>query len=571
MARTVIAGALVATICASIVPSVRADDPVASFPADRDDPSGSPAPIGPEVSSGGPTQAPPPAMTRTVGDAPRAWQRHRMTIDDVSLSIAEAGAGPPLLLLAGEGMAADRWDPAVIRALGSRRHVIAFDYRGTGSSGGPRIGATPVSVLAADAAAIVRGLGLERVDILGWSLGASVAMQLALDEPDLVARLVLVAPDVGVRGSLSGTEVAEALSYGDREAERLMFGEDTAALASWKARRDRRSDCCRWVPADVVEGQIETRMAWAASDEADRVTAIRAPTLILHGTADELVPARNAIELAQRLRYASVRLVPGLAHGVPLADPMGFDGYVEAFLSQQSDAPVTTMGTPRADDDGLARRIAEWRSGALDASDGLEGPDDTVAASGIASCHGEPEGRCPGDGPPSTRRAPVRTYHGILLGAFRTQGSAILAVGFTGRSQDRFVAWFRLGAALDGPVEIQRTDTLATPESGRFLVTAQQGLRRLQGAIGHPIALYVPADGIGAVSDPGAGPVSAGLSATRELADAAKPAERRLHRYIWSRTTGADLDVQEPGQIGWDPGDVDPDALPAVMFVATTR
>src|SRR5213593_4041996 len=97
--------------------------------------------------------------------------------------------GVPVIFLNHLAAELDRWDPRVVDGIASRRRVIAFDNRGVGASEG----ATPNSVaaMAQDAVAFIRALGLEQVDLLGFSLGGFISQVIAQEEPRLVRKVIL--------------------------------------------------------------------------------------------------------------------------------------------------------------------------------------------------------------------------------------------------------------------------------------------------------------------------------------------------------------------------------------------
>src|SRR5262245_7069597 len=112
------------------------------------------------------------------------------TADGVEYAYRETGDGAvPLILLQHFRGNLDSWDPALVDALASDRRVVAFDNRGVGAS----TGATPATVaeMARDALSFLDALDLDRVDLLGFSLGSFVAQEITLIRPDLVRRLVL--------------------------------------------------------------------------------------------------------------------------------------------------------------------------------------------------------------------------------------------------------------------------------------------------------------------------------------------------------------------------------------------
>lgn len=95
----------------------------------------------------------------------------------------------PLVLLNHWGAVLDNFDPRIIDGLASTRRIIATDYRGIGAS--DDTAPATVSEMANDAIAVIRALGFDKVDLLGFSLGGFVAQEIALSAPDLVRRLIL--------------------------------------------------------------------------------------------------------------------------------------------------------------------------------------------------------------------------------------------------------------------------------------------------------------------------------------------------------------------------------------------
>ena len=132
-----------------------------------------------------------------------AWKdtpTQKLDVGGTTFAFRELGpkGGTPLVFLHHFTAVLDDWDPRVMDGLAAHRHVIAFDNRGIGTSGGkaPRT----LVAIAADAAAFIRTLGHEQVDLLGFSIGGGVAQEVALNYPDLVRRLILAGPAIAVAG-----------------------------------------------------------------------------------------------------------------------------------------------------------------------------------------------------------------------------------------------------------------------------------------------------------------------------------------------------------------------------------
>lgn len=105
------------------------------------------------------------------------------------LEVTETGQGEPLLLICGTTQSHRLWAP-LLPAFSAWHRVVSYDHRGIGNSERGE-GSVGTASLAEDAAALLGELGVERAHVLGWSLGSTVAQELALQHPKRVATLVL--------------------------------------------------------------------------------------------------------------------------------------------------------------------------------------------------------------------------------------------------------------------------------------------------------------------------------------------------------------------------------------------
>jgi len=243
------------------------------------------------------------------------------------------GAGEPLLLVHGLGYARWGWEP-VVEGLAGGHEIVLFDNRGIGesdASGGPY----SVRMMAQDAVAVLDAAGLERAHVLGTSLGGMVAIQLALDWPDRVDRLVLACTTPGGAAAAPMPERTVRLM---QEAPALP--PDVALLRFVENAFAPDPD-----PA-VVERIMKHRLAtaqppaaWAAQAAAgaafdlwDRVPEIRARTLVLTGDEDAVVDPRNSELLAQQIPGARLDAFPGTGHLFFWEQPQRFVEVVTEFL-----------------------------------------------------------------------------------------------------------------------------------------------------------------------------------------------------------------------------------------------
>src|SRR4051794_32077457 len=161
-------------------------------------------------------------------------------VDGVTFTYRELGTGTgvPVVFLHHLMAVLDDWDPRVIDGIAASHRVIAFDNRGVGATGGSVPGT--VEEMGRDAIAFIRAMGLEQVDLLGFSLGGGVAQMVALQAPDLVRRIILAGTGPRGAGDLDamtkivvGAYIRSALTLNDARAF-LFFPRDAAGKQAAK-------------------------------------------------------------------------------------------------------------------------------------------------------------------------------------------------------------------------------------------------------------------------------------------------------------------------------------------------
>jgi pimeloyl-ACP methyl ester carboxylesterase len=251
----------------------------------------------------------------------------------VRIAWERRGAGAALLLIHGLGYARWGWEP-IVDGLADSHEVVLFDNRGIGDSDAPP-GPYSAQVMAEDAVAVLEAAGLERSHILGTSLGGMVALQLALDQPDRVDRLVLACATPGGAAAAPMPE----------RTKRLM-AEAPALPAEVALRRFVENAFGPNPDPEQIERIMEHRLAtaqqpaaWAAQAAAgasfdvwERVGEIRAPTLVLTGDADAVVDPRNSQLLADRIPGARLEVFDGAGHLFFWEEPERFVDLVTEFL-----------------------------------------------------------------------------------------------------------------------------------------------------------------------------------------------------------------------------------------------
>ncbi|MHB8324162.1 MAG: alpha/beta fold hydrolase [Candidatus Dormibacteria bacterium] len=244
----------------------------------------------------------------------------------VRLAVHEVGSGRPLLLIPGLGTDhhAFGWN---IAAMAERWRCLVLDQRGIGGSD-----ATPgpytMDQLADDAARVIAELEPAGAAVFGVSMGGIVAQHLALRHPSLVTSLVLGCTGPGghlaVRADPSDTRL---LLGGDAREPGLAYRAACQVLyeRGWRERHPEViEDAVRWRATHPVRAGVFGAQ-WAAirgHDTGGQLGQIGAPTLVLHGTSDVVMPPGNGAILAQRIPGARLEWLPGRGHMFFQEDPL---------------------------------------------------------------------------------------------------------------------------------------------------------------------------------------------------------------------------------------------------------
>jgi len=237
--------------------------------------------------------------------------------DGVRIHYEVHGSGDSVLLIMGLGSNAYGWY-RTIPWLSERYEAIAFDNRGTGRSGVPE-GAYSIAQMAADAAAVLDAAGHDSAHVVGASLGGMIAQRFALLYPQRLRSLVLVCTTPGGPHAVrTSDEVMAALVQGGEDPSTVyrrnawfLYGDDTRTNHPERIEED--IEYRSKIPTSPTGyfGQIQAAMS---HDTWDELPSLTAPTLVVHGDADLLVPTGNGTLLAKCIPGAELVLVPGAGH-----------------------------------------------------------------------------------------------------------------------------------------------------------------------------------------------------------------------------------------------------------------
>jgi pimeloyl-ACP methyl ester carboxylesterase len=235
----------------------------------------------------------------------------------------------------------DHWDPAVTDGLANEHDVILFDNAGISSSSGEV--PTAIPEMGANAIAFTRALGLRQADVLGFSIGGTVAQEMALQAPDLVRRLILIstAPRGGEGIATITPEMQQLYSATyDHPDHLFLHGFFTKSDASQAAGREflrrfrlRSKDRDPEVNVNVAPAQIEAMAKWGGpSPSLDYLKQITQPALVISGDSDVVVYTLNSLTLQQNLPNAQLIIYPDSNHAPHYQYPELFVRHASVFL-----------------------------------------------------------------------------------------------------------------------------------------------------------------------------------------------------------------------------------------------
>jgi pimeloyl-ACP methyl ester carboxylesterase len=241
-----------------------------------------------------------------------------LTIDGLPLACEVHGAGPPLLLIMGFTGSRYQW-LGLGERLAKSFQVITFDNRGVGESGAPP-GPYTARQLALDALGLLDALGIARASVLGVSMGGMIAQELALAAPHRLDRLILGCTHAGGPRQI----FADPATLGRLAPQRGRSARETLSILL----EIQLSEAFRAARPEIVEDLITYGLAHrmpqagfagqlaaiTSHDTEARLGEIAAPTLVITGDDDRLIPPANSSALARGIPGAQLDFLPGAGH-----------------------------------------------------------------------------------------------------------------------------------------------------------------------------------------------------------------------------------------------------------------
>ncbi len=263
-----------------------------------------------------------------------------VSVNGARLYYEALGQGEPLILLHGGGLNCRMWDEQ-FEVFARHYRVIRYDVRDSGKSNMLAAGGSYSN--SEDLHKLLQFLGLKRVYLMGLSLGGRISIDFALEHPEMVKALILVAT------GMSGFPFTELPAYA--EAEEAFKAGNIAQVAEimtriWADGPNRTPDQMdAGVRERVVQMNLDTysrpqphpQAEWREADPPaiSRLSEIQAPTLILVGDQDQQDILVIADLLKQQLAYAEQVVIPGAAHMVSMEQPERVNQLTLDFLTKQ--------------------------------------------------------------------------------------------------------------------------------------------------------------------------------------------------------------------------------------------
>lgn len=269
----------------------------------------------------------------------------RIQVKDIEIAYYKRGEGKPLLMINGYKSTLASWDPALLDDLEKSQQLILFDNRGVGLSSDTSEDHTTIEQMADDAAGLIHALGFEKAYVLGWSLGARIAQQVAIRHPDVVEKLILCAPNPGGPHQVATTpEAAKKLSDTNLtpiESIELFYAPTPEGRkeAQEYFQRLKNGVVGKTIPDDfdvkheTIERQDKARgKLWDESNaNYDALAQLKIPVLITDGKLDIIDLPGNVKVIADQIPFAWTAYFEG-GHAFLFQEHARFAKLVRVFL-----------------------------------------------------------------------------------------------------------------------------------------------------------------------------------------------------------------------------------------------
>lgn len=266
-------------------------------------------------------------------------------VGEIKMAYYTRGQGDPLIMIMGDTGTMGAWDPALLDALDDNSTLILFDNRGVGLSTDTKEDKTTMAQMADDTAGLLKALGYEKANVLGWSMGARVAQQVVIRHPGMVMKAILAAPNPGGRHQVKTAKAVEDAINDPKvpvfDKAKYAFPDTPAGQLALKQSLDRinAARASGEVPDDTTCSEETARRQnrarttlWNADDaNYEALANIKVPVLVADGRDDIIDPPQNATIIAARIPFAWLAFYEG-GHAFLYQSADRFGATINLFL-----------------------------------------------------------------------------------------------------------------------------------------------------------------------------------------------------------------------------------------------
>lgn len=266
-------------------------------------------------------------------------------VGEIKMAYYTRGQGDPLIMIMGDTGTMGAWDPALLDALDDDNTLILFDNRGCGLSTDTEEDKTTMAQMADDTAGLLRALGHEKANVLGWSMGARIAQQVVIRHPEMVMHAIFAAPNPGGSHQVKTAKAVEdaindpnvpvfdkaKYAFTDNPAGQLALKQSldriTAARASGEIPND--TQCSK--ETALRQNRARTTLWNADEGNYQALANIKVPVLVADGRDDIVDPPQNASVIAAQIPFAWLAFYDG-GHAFLYQSHEKFAATVNLFL-----------------------------------------------------------------------------------------------------------------------------------------------------------------------------------------------------------------------------------------------
>ena len=262
----------------------------------------------------------------------------KIKVNDINIYHEIHGDGFPILLIRGLSSDVYRWPPSFVNEISRFFKVVLFDNRGAGRTDKPDIEYS-IKMMADDTIGLMNALNLEKVNVLGYSMGGSIAQEIVLNYPERINKLILCgAGSSGPNAKVATAEVINLLTFDRkgmtpeqvlRKTLPILFPENFIESHPEEIDEYVRRATLAPIPAHSYQRQLE---AIAKYESYSRLKNIETPTLIISGKKDILVPYQNSEVLAENISGAKLSLLDEVGHAMFTQKPILLAKVINHFL-----------------------------------------------------------------------------------------------------------------------------------------------------------------------------------------------------------------------------------------------